>query len=315
MFKEIIKKIEEFKTIIIHRHYRPDGDALGSQIGLKEILKENFKDKKVFAVGDINYNLDFVGQMDDVSDAEYKDALVIALDSSTENMINDQRYKTGKFMIKIDHHLSGKDYANLNYVDTSEISCASLIARDFYNFGYKINKEAAKALFIGIVTDSGRFLYTGVNENTLYISSKLVSEGIDIQEIYSKLYVQDYELLKVKARLTLSMNKTDVGVAYIYTSYEQVKQYNVDIFTISRGFVSVMSGIKNVDIWVNFTEDEDGSVYTEIRSTRFNVSEVAVKYGGGGHKLSCGATLNNKDAIKLVLDDLDNLILEDKNGR
>ena len=96
MFIDIINKIKEYNTIIIHRHFRPDGDALGSQIGLKEILKENFKDKKIFVVGDSNPRFDFVGEMDEVSDSEYENALVIALDSSTENMINDQRYKSGK---------------------------------------------------------------------------------------------------------------------------------------------------------------------------------------------------------------------------
>lgn len=314
MFIDIINKIKEFDTIIIHRHYRPDGDALGSQIGLKEIIKENFKNKKVYAVGDENPSVDYVGNMDIISDEEYLNSLVIILDSSTEDMINDLRYKKAKFTIKIDHHLSGADYANINYVDTSEISCASLIARDFYNLGYKIPSIAARALYIGIVTDSGRFMYKGVSANTLLISSKLINEGIDIQEIYSKLYVQDFSLLKIRAELTLSISKTTSGVAYIISDYDKVKSYDVDVFTLSRGMVSVMSGIKGIDIWVNFTEDYDGSIYTEIRSTKYNVSEVAVKYGGGGHKLACGATLKSMKDVKLVLNDLDNLILEGKNG-
>lgn len=315
MIIDVINKIKEYDTIIIHRHYQPDGDALGSQIGLKAILVDNFPNKKIYAVGDTTARLDFIGEMDIIDDDCYKDALIIILDSSTEDMIHDQRYKTGKFKIKIDHHLSGKDYADINYVDTGTISCASLIADIFYSLGYKINQEAAMALYIGIVTDSGRFLYPGVTSKTLLLASNLLSTGFDIQPIYQKLYTEDYDLKKIKAELVSAIQKTKNNVAYIFSSKKDVKRFKLDIFTVSREFVGVMSGIQGVDIWVNFTEDINGKIYTEIRSTKYNVSLVAAKHGGGGHKLACGATLNSKKDIQAVLNDLDNLILEESNGR
>ena len=105
MIKKIYEKIKEFDTIIIHRHTRPDGDALGAQIGLKESIKETFPEKKVFAVGDINERYRFIGEVDNISDDIYEDALVIVLDTAETELISDARFNTGKFLIKMDHHL------------------------------------------------------------------------------------------------------------------------------------------------------------------------------------------------------------------
>ena len=129
MYKEFLKKIKEYGTIIIHRHGRPDGDALGSQIGLKEAILATYPYKKVYAVGDVNEKIRFIGEVDIIEDELYKNALVIVLDSSDTTMINDERYKLGRYIIKVDHHISNVNYGNLNIVDTSEVSCASLLAK------------------------------------------------------------------------------------------------------------------------------------------------------------------------------------------
>ena len=133
MYKQFLKKIKEYGTIIIHRHGRPDGDALGSQIGLKEAILATYPYKKVYAVGDINSKLTFIGDVDTIEDSVYNNALVIVLDSSDTNMINDERYKLGRFIIKVDHHISNCNYGDLNIVDTSEISCASLLAKIIFS--------------------------------------------------------------------------------------------------------------------------------------------------------------------------------------
>lgn len=310
MYKSVLNKIKEYGTIIIHRHGRPDGDAMGSQIGLKEAILATYPYKKVYAVGDVNPRFSFVGEVDEIDDDLYKNALVIVLDSSDTTMINDERYKLGKYIIKIDHHISKCNYGHLNVVETSEVSCASLLAKIIFNCNMKLSDKGAKALFTGIVTDSGRFRYDTVTSDTLLIASKLLKYKFDPNEIYTQLYVEDLDIIKLRASLIMSFKTTNKGVAYLINTQEDIKKYGVDIFTISRGMVNIMAGIKGIDIWVNFTEDENGKVIVEIRSTKYNVNPVAVKYGGGGHKLASGATISGLNMIDSVLKDLEQLMEE-----
>ena len=128
MFLEIYNKIKEYDAIIIHRHNRPDGDALGSQIGLKNAILATFPTKCVKVVGDMIERYSWMGEMDNVDDELYENALVIVCDSGSEKLISDERYKNGKFLIKIDHHIPQGEYGDLAYVDTTRESCAGIIA-------------------------------------------------------------------------------------------------------------------------------------------------------------------------------------------
>ena len=310
MYKSFLKKIKEYGTIIIHRHGRPDGDALGSQIGLKEAILATYPYKKVYAVGDVNPKISFIGDVDTIEDDLYKNALVIVLDSSDTTMINDERYKLGRYIIKVDHHISNCNYGDLNIVETSEVSCASLLAKIIFSCNMKLTAHGARALFTGIVTDSGRFRYNNVSSETFVIASKLLKYNFDFNEIYTKLYVDDLELVKLRAQMVLSFKISEKGVAYLVNDKEAVNRYNTDIFTISRGMVNVMSGINGIDIWANFTEEESGKVICEFRSSKCNVNQIAVKYGGGGHKFASGATVSSLAVIKDILKDLESLIEE-----
>ena len=310
MYKSFLNKIKEYGTIIIHRHGRPDGDAMGSQIGLKEAILATYPYKKVYAVGDINQRFSFVGDVDIIEDDVYKNALVIVLDSSDTTMINDERYKLGKYIIKVDHHISKCNYGHLNIVETSEVSCASLLAKIIFNCNMKLTPKGAQALFTGIVTDSGRFRYDNVTSDTFSVVSKLLKYKFSMDEVYSNLYIEDLDLIKLRANMVLSFKISDKGVAYLINTQEDIKKYGVDIFTISRGMVNVMSGIRGIDIWANFTDDEEWKIIAELRSSKYSVNPVAVKYGGGGHKFASGATLPSYDYINRVIEDLEDLMEE-----
>ena len=310
MYKQILKKIKEYGTIIIHRHSRPDGDAMGSQIGLKEAIISTYPYKKVYCVGDVNEKFRFIGEMDEIDDTTYQNALVFALDSSDTSMLNDDRYKLGRYLIKIDHHISKEDYGDMNIVETGEVSCASLVSKIIFSNNMKLSDVGAKALFTGIVTDSGRFRYDNVSSDTFLIASKLLKYNFEMSDIYNRLYTEDLKIVKLRAMLTQKFSVTSKGVAYLKNTMQDIKDYDVDIFTISRGMVNVMSGIKGIDIWVNFTEDENNKVIVEIRSNKYNINPIATKYGGGGHKLASGATVDNFDVAMNLLEDLNNLVEE-----
>lgn len=308
MYKQVLRKIKEYGTIIIHRHGRPDGDAMGSQIGLREAIKATYPYKNVYVVGDVNEKFAFLGDMDTIDDSIYQNALVIVLDSSDTLMINDNRYNTGRYLIKIDHHISKCDYGDINIVETSEISCASLVSKIIFQNNMKLTNMGAKALFTGIVTDSGRFRYDNVSSETFAIASKLLKYDFSLNDIYNRLYTEDLKIVKLRAKLTDKFQLTKKNVAYLINTREDIKNYDVDIFTISRGMVNIMAGIKGIDIWVNFTEDENNKVIVEIRSSKYNINPIATKYGGGGHKLASGATIENMEIGYKMLEDLDALV-------
>lgn len=312
MYNKILKQIREAKTIIIHRHARPDGDALGSQIGLKEAIKNTFPRKEVYAVGDTTSKYDFIGEMDEVSDEKYQDAVVFVLDSSEQSLISDERYKKGKTLIKIDHHIAKESFGDIELVDSSYESCCGLVAYLVERIHLKLTNYGAKCLFTGMVTDSGRFRYDSTTSKTFEIASKLMKYDFSITDIYNNLYLDTLEMVKLRAEFTLKFKLTEQNVAYIKTTQDEIQKAGVDIFSISRNMVNTMAGIKGIDIWVNFTEDKDGSVVCEIRSSKYNINPIAVKYGGGGHKAASGATLKNFDETDMLLNDLNLLILENK---
>lgn len=314
MYKEFKKLIEKYETIIIHRHSRPDGDALGSQFGLQKALKLNYPNKNVYAVGDMNARLSFMGEVDVVSDDVYKGALTIVLDTSEVSMISDSRYTLGEHIIKIDHHLPKGVYGNLEYVDTSFESCAGLITHMLIKLGLKLDKDCATSLFTGIVTDSGRFRYSSTNSRTYELVSNLVKYDIDANEIYNKLYISELDIVKLKAQMTLNFKITNSNVAYLKNTKEDIEKYQTDFNTISRGMVGVMAGIEGIDVWVNFTEDvENNCVVAELRSNGLNVNQIAVKYGGGGHLNASGASLKDFGVADEMLEDL-NKLAEGKYG-
>ncbi len=316
MYSQILNIIKEYQTIIIHRHGRPDGDALGSQIGLKESIKETFPNKEVYVVGDVSQKLKFIGEMDIIDDDKYQNALVIVLDCSDITMICDERYKLGNFIIKIDHHIpntQNSDYGHINIVETNEVSCASLLAKIIFANDMKLTSSGAKALFTGIVTDSGRFRYDSVTSSTFNIAARLLEYNFNLNDIYNNLYIEDWNIVLLRSELLMKVQFTKHGVAFFKNTLEDVEKYNVDFFTISRGMVNIMSGIKNIDIWANFTENDQGKVIVEIRSSKYNINDVAVKYGGGGHKMASGATLDNFLVADELIKDLEK-ILEENNG-
>ena len=312
MFEAILKDLQAFNRIIIHRHGRPDGDAIGSQVGLKYILKENFPEKEVYAVGDAPGFFGFVegSEVDEIPDSFYEDALAVILDCGGANMINDNRYTLAKKTIRMDHHLFTGAIADNEVIDSSYESCCGLVAHLAKESGLRLNPIAAKALYTGMVTDSGRFRYDATTSRTFCLASFLLETPFDITEIYRHLYADSIEGKKLKAKFVLKIQFTPNNVAYIYTTKEEVAELGVDLFTISRGMVNTMADIKNVNIWCNFTETDNG-VQCELRSSIYNINPIAVKYGGGGHAKASGATVADYETAMAMLEDLNKVAGEE----
>ena len=203
----------------------------------------------------------------------------------------------------MDHHIFTEEFAHIEVIDTSFESCCGLIGMFAMETGLKVPSIAAKALYTGMITDSGRFRYDSTTSQTFKVASFLLKEKFNTNDIFSNLYADELESVQLRAKFVLKITKTDAPVSYIYTTLDEAKSYNADAFTISRGMVNTMSDIKGIDIWVNFTETETG-VLCEIRSSKYNINPVAVKYGGGGHQKASGATVKDREAAMAMLQDL-----------
>ena len=307
MFEQILKCIESYDTIVIHRHKKPDGDAMGSQIGLKHLIADNYPQKRVLCVGDEAGRFGFMedSRMDEVGDAEYENALAIVLDTSAKALISDERYTTAACVARIDHHIFCEEIAKVEVTDTSFESCCGLITALAMECGWRVSPLAAKSLYTGMITDSGRFRYDSTTSQTFRLAAFLMEQKFSTEDIYRNLYTDDLKFIQLRAQFVLKIQICECGkVAYIYTTREEAASYGADSFTLSRGMVNTMGEIRGVEVWVNFTETEDG-VLTEIRSSAHNINPIAKKYGGGGHAKASGATLKNREEAMQMLADLE----------
>ena len=216
---EALELLKKYDTVIIHRHTNPDGDAMGSQIGLKNLLLDNFPEKKVYAVGDSAGRFSFMdgSVMDEIPDETYKGALAVILDSAEHSLVSDDRYTLAEKTLRIDHHIFCEKFADVEIVETAFESCAGLVTHLAREWGLTINTSAAKALFTGIVTDSGRFRYDSTTPRTFSDAAFLLEKGFNPTEIYDKLYVDDFSMIKMRAGFILDIQFTENNVAYIYS--------------------------------------------------------------------------------------------------
>lgn len=308
MFEKIIALIEKYDKIIIHRHQKPDGDALGSQLGLLGIIRDSYPEKQVYAVGDMTPRYAFMASapMDEIDDSTYEGALAIILDTSAKELISDSRYTSAAATARLDHHLFVEKIADEEVTDSSFESCCGLVAAMAMEAGLSVSAASAKALYTGMITDSGRFRYSSTTANTFRVAAFLIDKGFDTADIYRNLYSDELFFIQLRAKFVLRINVTPDRVGYIYTTKEEAAEYGADSFTLSRGMVNVMSEVKGIDSWVNFTETESG-VLCEIRSSLYNINPIAVKYGGGGHQMASGATLKDREEAMSLLEDLNAL--------
>ena len=202
MFEQVLTEIKNYDRIIIHRHSSPDGDALGSQIGLKHILQDNFPNKEIYVVGDDAKRYSFMDGsiMDVIDDSLYEGALAFILDCGASSLVSDDRYKKAAKVIRIDHHIYAENFADIEIVDTSYESCCGLITELALECALALSPASAKALYTGMVTDSGRFRYDSTTSNTFRLASALMAQKFDVNSIYSQLYADDFFFVRLRAQ-------------------------------------------------------------------------------------------------------------------
>lgn len=299
-YEEIFKLIEENDTITIFGHIYPDGDCFGSEMGLKLALSHFYPNKKIYAIGGGFKSVPAGFEpFDEVDDATISDSLAIIVDLSNAARINDPRGLTARKKIKIDHHLFTEVFADVEVIEDDRIACAEILAKMLLDRFGTLPKKAAEALYLGITTDSGRFLYQPVDEKLFTTVSRLLALNIDVKKIYDALYEVDPSSLRFKAYVYQNF-KVEDGIAYMVFTKEILKEINMEKNQAAVQ-VNLIGSLKETYAWVFFSEGEDNMVRVELRSNGFPVQPVAVAFNGGGHLQASGCVLSDINDYTKVL--------------
>lgn len=307
IFQQILDKIKEYDTIIIHRHMRPDPDALGSQIGLRDIIRHNFPKKKVLATGFDEPTLAWIAKMDQVTEQDYQGALVVVTDTANTPRIDDERYKKGDFLIKIDHHPNDEVYGDLSYVDTNASSASEIVTDFALSCDLLLSTSAARVLYNGIVGDTGRFLYPATTSKTLKIASKLREFDFDFSAMARQMDSFPFKIAKLQGFIFEQLKIDKNGAACVTLTQEDLKRFDVtDAETAA--IVGVPGKIDIVESWAIFVEQSDGHYRVRLRSKSHIINEIAKRHNGGGHPLASGANSYSLEENQAIYQEIQEIL-------
>lgn len=301
LMNDIMKEIESTDKVIIHRHVRPDPDAYGSQLGLKYYLKLKFPDKEIYAVGEAEESLNFIGTFDQVEDETYQDALVIVCDTANAPRIDDQRYALGARVLKIDHHPAVDQYGEINLVNTNASSTSEIIYDMILHFNDEsiINADVARVLYLGIVGDTGRFLFNNTTQHTMEIAGRLIGFPFDHNAELNKMSEKDPRLMPFQGYVLQNFELFEDGYCQVRITKDDLEQFNIKSNESSQ-FVNTIADIRGLKIWM-FGVDEGDQIRCRLRSKgQFVINDVASDFGGGGHPNASGVSVYSWEEFDLL---------------
>ena len=315
MEEKILNLIKKNNKIVIARHIGGDPDALGSTFALKEIIDNNFSDKKVMVVGTSISKFKFFGNHEKITDDMYEDSLLIALDVPDFKRIDGADYSKFSDIVKIDHHPEIDKFSDYEIIDIDASSTCELVAKLCYKCNLKMPKHAAENLFMGIITDTNRFLF-GSNKSDTYetVLNLIKKEHIKPNELYERIYDRNINEIRLEGMISLNMKLTKNGLGYVKITNDDLKKYNIDSASIG-GIMNNYNFINGLICWVVFTEDiKNGVIRTSARSRGVKINKLFEQYNGGGHVYACGAKLQSFLEADEIIDKLDELCYEYKKG-
>ena len=310
-YKEILKAIKRYDTIVILRHEMPDFDASGSQFGLKSWIESNFSHKKVIALGENHkFFSDVLYPKNDTISEPLQDYLVFILDVANYARIDHKEIiDNASFTIKLDHHIHVESFGDIEIVKTDYSAACELIAEMLLSYKkYPMNQQAAYYLYSGLVGDNGRFQYSSTSQRSFEIAAKLVATGIDFADIYEKMYSKDLEDIKILKYLYNHYQISEHGVIYTHTDHKALEELGVEREKM-KAYVNLFSGYKESRIWVTFTEDITKNLWNvSIRSRKIPINQIAERHNGGGHANASGAKAKDYEETLQIVKDLDELL-------
>jgi phosphoesterase RecJ-like protein len=297
-YSKIYRKIKKYKKIVIARHIGADPDCLASSLALRDIILNTFPDKKVFAVGAPASTFKFLGILDKFNEEMYDNSLLIVLDTPDYKRVDGVDPSKFKEKIKIDHHPFVEKFCDFEWIDDTASSASQMVLELVFKTRLVMSKEAAEKLFIGIVSDTNRFLFQYTTPKTFSLVSKLIKlTNIDFTNLYEPLYMRPIKEIRFQGYIANNMIITENGLAHISINEDVLKEYSVDAATAGN-MINNFNYIEEVLVWAIFSIDVNNDIIRgSIRSRGPIINEIANHFGGGGHIFASGVRLKT-DADK-----------------
>ena len=262
--KKVFKKIKEYPEIIIARHVGPDPDAIASTIALRDSIRLTFPEKEVYAVGLGVSKFKYYGILDKIDNEQYKNALLIVLDVPNLNRVDGIEGLEYKEIMKIDHHPAEDIKGPVDWTDETSCSTCQMIAELILNTPLKLDTKIASNLYLGIVSDSDRFLLSYTTNKTFQVVHDLIKASkIDFVSLYNYLYDRSIDEVRFQGYIAMNMVVTENGLGYIVIPSDIIKEYHVDLATPAN-LINSFNFIRDVLVWTFITEDVKNSKYPGI---------------------------------------------------
>ena len=305
MFRKIYKAIKKYDNIVIARHVGVDPDAMASQVGLRDAILNTFPKKKVYAVGNGGAKFSYLGKLDHY-DGDGSNTLLIVLDTPDKRRVDFSDVDNFEYKIKIDHHPYVETFCDIELIDDTNSSTCQLIMEMLYKTKLKANKEIMEKLYLGLVSDTNRFMFNNSTANTFLVVSKVIKDyKLDISKLYADLYMRPINEIRLQGYIGENMKITENGVGYIKITDEILSKFGADVAS-GGNMINNFNYIEEVLVWLVITEDKKNDlIKINIRSRGPIINTVAEKYNGGGHKLASGAKVMTMEEADCLIEDLD----------
>ena len=293
--EHILEEIKKAKKIVILTHENPDGDAIGSSLGMYIALKEMGKEPDII-IPELPRVYNFLPEIENVKKEGQKEPydLAIALDCATIKMLNGwaNYFEDAKVKGTIDHHGTNTMYGDYNYVNPDAPACAQTLISIIQYFGVEIDKKIGTCLLTGIITDTGGFQYQSTTPETFEFAAELLQTGVNVSDIYKRVMntmtKANFELRK---RAIERMEFFKEGkIAFTYVTKEDIEEANAETGDF-EGIVEEGRNIEGVEVSIFLRETQKGFKVSLRSNDYVNVSDVCLLFGGGGHIHAAGCTI------------------------
>lgn len=290
----ILEEIKKAETIVILTHETPDGDALGSSLGMKLALKQLGKNADVI-IPKHSRTFAFLPSANEIkTESETKRYdLAISVDCADLKRLASgaEYFETAKMKIQIDHHSINTMFGDYNFVNPVAPACCEILLGMFEYFGIEITQELGTCIITGIITDTGGFQYDGVTAETFEFAAELLQKGINVSKVYQKVLSTNTRAQFELSRIVSNRMEffEDGKVAFTYMNLEDEKAVGAEEGD-HEGLVNIGRNIEGVEVSIFIREKQGANGYkVSLRSREYvNVADVALMLGGGGHIKAAG---------------------------
>jgi len=306
MLQDVLRQIEQRDRFVLTSHARPDGDAIGSALACCQVLRAMGKQADVVlhdGVPRIYRALPFADQVlqSNRVAGDYEAAIILECDSIHRTRLEGLE---DHFLINIDHHVSGRPFANVNWIDPHAVATAEMVFRLAHEAGAQFSPEIATCLYTALMTDTGSFMFQGTNQHTFGLARELVLAGADPSHCARNIYfAHSVAKMRLLGEALRNLNTED-HVGWTWVTQEQMERCEAKEEDC-EGLVNYVLSIGEVEVAAFFRELPGGRYRVSLRSKgKLDVSRVAEGFGGGGHECASGCSLDGPltQAVRKVLE-------------